>query len=403
MATTPNYGWPVPDREGIQRTEIDKVKQALVSADQKVKAVDDALAAQIAAFNAHTHSFASLTGRPTTLAGYGITDAYTKTAADTAIANAVAALINSAPATLDTFAEIATALGNDPNLATTLTTLIGQKLAKDQNLNDLPNKATARANLGADAAYLGKTAQAADSAKLGGVAAASYVVTSRSVKAGSGLTGGGALSADVTLAVSFGTAAGTAAQGNDSRIVNAVPNTRKVIGGTGLSNGGALSSDVTLNVLYGTAAGTAAQGNDSRIVNAVQTSRQITAGNGLTGGGTLAADRSLAVGAGTGITVAATAVSVDGTVWRDGNKPTGAMIGSVLASMDAVSIGSYALLRFVGTGEVLQNQTAAGSDLVFSNASGSSTGAAPTGTWRNHGRSIGSGTADRTSVFKRIS
>jgi len=296
MATTPNYGWPLPDKDGIQRTEIDKVRQALVSADQKAKTVEEALAAQIAAFNAHTHSFVALTGKPTTLAGYGITDAYTKTAADTAIANAVAALINSAPATLDTFAEIATALGNDPNLATTLTTLIGQKLAKDQNLNDLPNKATARANLGADAAYLGKTALAADSAKLGGVDAASYVLATRKVGAGTGLSGGGALSADVTLAVSFGTTAGTAAQGNDSRIVNAVPNTRKVIGGTGLSNGGALSSDVTLDVSYGTTAGTAAQGNDSRIVNAVQTSRQITAGNGLSGGGTLSADRSIALG-----------------------------------------------------------------------------------------------------------
>lgn len=47
---------------------------------------------------------------------------------------------------------------------------------------------------------------------------AARVPTSRSVLAGTGLTGGGALSADVTLAVSFGTAAGTAAQGNDSRL-----------------------------------------------------------------------------------------------------------------------------------------------------------------------------------------
>lgn len=47
---------------------------------------------------------------------------------------------------------------------------------------------------------------------------AARVPTSRSVLAGTGLSGGGALSADVTLAVSFGTAAGTAAQGNDSRL-----------------------------------------------------------------------------------------------------------------------------------------------------------------------------------------
>jgi hypothetical protein len=47
---------------------------------------------------------------------------------------------------------------------------------------------------------------------------AARVPTTRSVLAGTGLSGGGALSADVTLAVSFGTAAGTAAQGNDSRL-----------------------------------------------------------------------------------------------------------------------------------------------------------------------------------------
>lgn len=98
------------------------------------------------------------------------------------------------------------------------------------------------------------------------------------VNAGNGLTGGGALSSSVTLSVNpgnglgfsgsaltvahdgtltfsgsnlsvvYGTSSGTAAQGNDSRIVNAVPNTRQVIAGTGLTGGGALSSDVTISV-----------------------------------------------------------------------------------------------------------------------------------------------------------
>ncbi|HSW81288.1 MAG TPA: hypothetical protein VLG40_02725 [Candidatus Saccharimonas sp.] len=46
--------------------------------------------------------------------------------------------------------------------------------------------------------------------------------TSRLITAGTGLTGGGDLSADRTLAVSYGTASGTAAQGNDSRITGAI-------------------------------------------------------------------------------------------------------------------------------------------------------------------------------------
>lgn len=44
---------------------------------------------------------------------------------------------------------------------------------------------------------------------------------SRQIIAGTGLTGGGDLSADRTLALTFGVAAGTAAQGNDSRITGA--------------------------------------------------------------------------------------------------------------------------------------------------------------------------------------
>ncbi|USH45025.1 minor tail protein [Gordonia phage Camerico] len=51
-------------------------------------------------------------------------------------------------------------------------------------------------------------------------ARAAAILSARSIVAGTGLTGGGALSADRTLAVAYGTAAGTAAQGNDSRLSN---------------------------------------------------------------------------------------------------------------------------------------------------------------------------------------
>ena len=51
---------------------------------------------------------------------------------------------------------------------------------------------------------------------------ASKTPTSRLVSAGSGLSGGGDLTADRTLAVTYGSTAGTAAEGNDSRIAGAV-------------------------------------------------------------------------------------------------------------------------------------------------------------------------------------
>lgn len=91
------------------------------------------------------------------------------------------------------------------------------------------------------------------------------VPSSRTVTAGTGLTGGGALSSNVTLTVSYGTTAGTAAAGNDSRITGAVQSTRSIIAGTGLSGGGDLTADRTLAVVYGTTAGTSVQGNDSRL------------------------------------------------------------------------------------------------------------------------------------------
>ncbi|QDM27010.1 hypothetical protein FNL56_13470 [Tardiphaga sp. vice304] len=64
------------------------------------------------------------------------------------VQSAIAALVNSSPATLDTLKELADAIGDDPNFAATMATLIGTKLAKASNLSDLANVATARTNLG---------------------------------------------------------------------------------------------------------------------------------------------------------------------------------------------------------------------------------------------------------------
>lgn len=172
---------------------------------------------------------------------------------------------------------------------------------------------------------------------------ASKAAAATTIAAGTGLTGGGDLSANRTLSVSFGTAAGTAAQGNDSRIVGAeqaankgvangyasldatgkVPTTQvpvtadattlskgiiqlagdlggtaasptvpglaskaavstTISAGTGLTGGGDLTANRTLAVSFGTAAGTVAQGNDSRIVGAEQVANKGVA-NGYAG------------------------------------------------------------------------------------------------------------------------
>ena len=67
---------------------------------------------------------------PTTLSGYGITDADTSAQVTTKINNAVAALVDASPTTLDTLNELAAALGDDPNFATTTANNIAAKVAK---------------------------------------------------------------------------------------------------------------------------------------------------------------------------------------------------------------------------------------------------------------------------------
>lgn len=71
---------------------------------------------------------------PTTLAGYGITDAFTKPETTTAIQQAVSNLVASSPAALDTLKELAVALGNDPNFATTMTNALAGKAGKATTL-----------------------------------------------------------------------------------------------------------------------------------------------------------------------------------------------------------------------------------------------------------------------------
>ena len=85
---------------------------------------------------------------------------YSSNKTDTQINAAVSALVNGSQATLDTLAEIAAALGNDANFATTMTTALGNRLRFDaaQVLTG-PQKTQGLTNLGAqDATAIGDTA-----------------------------------------------------------------------------------------------------------------------------------------------------------------------------------------------------------------------------------------------------
>lgn len=78
------------------------------------------------------------------------TKVWSSSKTNTAISSAVAAVVNSASSTLDTLGEIAAALGNDANFATTILTALGFRVRYDaaQSLT-AGQKIQALANIGA--------------------------------------------------------------------------------------------------------------------------------------------------------------------------------------------------------------------------------------------------------------
>lgn len=74
-----------------------------------------------------THPASMITGLPTKLSEF-VNDKKYSTADE--VAKAISDLVQSAPDTLDTLEELANALGNDPNFATTIMTMLGEKASK---------------------------------------------------------------------------------------------------------------------------------------------------------------------------------------------------------------------------------------------------------------------------------
>ena len=140
----------------------------------------------------------------------------------------VAALINAAPAALDTLGEIATQLASDESAAAALTTSVAGKLSKAANLADLASAAAARGNLGLAAvassgAYAdlagtpaGYTLPVASLTVLGGVKVDGTTVT---IAGGviSAAGGGGATSVPVTTVAASGTTQTLAAPASGSK------------------------------------------------------------------------------------------------------------------------------------------------------------------------------------------
>lgn len=84
----------------------------------------------------------------------GTTSTWSSSKINTQITNAISAVINSAPTALDTLDELAAALGDDANFASTVTTALGNRVRTDtasQGLNGT-QQSNARTNIGAASA-----------------------------------------------------------------------------------------------------------------------------------------------------------------------------------------------------------------------------------------------------------
>lgn len=318
--------------------------------------------------------------------------------ATTAFVQAVKAVITGAvPTALNSLQKQAAAVNNDPNFSTTMATALGLKAplaspaftgsptAPTQPLGDLSTKL---ATTGFVQAALGDYD--------------SVLAT--------------ALAAKAPLASPAFTGAPTAptqaAGNNTTRIA-----TTAFVAAALDAISSAITSDIAAKAplaspaLTGTpTAPTQAAGNNSTriattayvvtgianaIANLVSNAISVIAGNGLTGGGTLAASRTLTVGQGTGIAVSATTVSVDSTVWRDGNLPSAAQINGIIGTTAGVYTGSVADNTAFPVGHVISVITSPrarnSAATIYLYTSGdeyytvSSGGAALAGTWRMRG------------------
>ncbi|EFS5602120.1 phage tail protein [Escherichia coli] len=137
--------------DGISNRQGKQLASRTLYLKQQVEKGGSELAKHIAAADPHTQyapkASPTFTGTPTAPTPAN-SDNSKKLATTEFVAKALAALAGSAPETLNTLKELADALGNDPNFATTVLNKLAEKLAKDQHGADIPDPALFVKNLG---------------------------------------------------------------------------------------------------------------------------------------------------------------------------------------------------------------------------------------------------------------
>ncbi|WP_273792371.1 hypothetical protein [Brucella anthropi] len=138
---TTNYSWPLLFPQGNQIYEISTLNDTLSDIDASLYGLSQTL-------SSFTVSFKDILDKPTTLEGYGITDAYTDKETDAAIKKANDALRGNPPDLLATLEALADAVGNDPEFSETLDEILSKCVSVDyQQGFKLAEKKQARDNI----------------------------------------------------------------------------------------------------------------------------------------------------------------------------------------------------------------------------------------------------------------
>lgn len=221
----------------------------------------------------------------------------------------------------------------------------------------------------------------------------------RSISAGSGLSGGGDLTASRTI--SLGTP--SSVTGTSGNTLTTTSHTHSLDLGNLPIRAASGDSEPRLLYINGTGSSTLSRIAPNELQAAfglVPAGRYVSAGSGLSGGGDFTANRTIAMGTPSSIT----STSTNSTTSTSHTHSLGAAaVRELMAEHSAGQVGTYALLCYDGNStNRAANFTTAGSNLNYANSDGSYLNS-PSGTWQLMGHIGTVNNAHQTSLWLRIS
>lgn len=164
-----------------------------------------------------------------------------------------------------------------------------------------------------------------------------------------------------------------------------VQDTRAVAAGDGLTGGGDLSANRTLAV-------------DGTVV---RTTRTVVAGAGMTGGGALSSNQTISMGIPGSITLTSTNSTTATSHTHEISGDTFRAMSAAYFTVGAPGVPMMIRLSPGGSATPGQVVPASAMD-GYASTSGDSISGTPAGTWRCHGRASGNSNGDRTTIFVRV-